>query len=372
MATEYEIRVRDASGAQIASINRFTILEYTLVENDVGSLFLTRNEGLPYEFFKTDVRLEVWRSIDGGPARLEGDTVWFVRKPELQIRDNRMLYITAYDAKHLLKRRVVAYKAGTSQAQKSGAASNLMKAIVRENLGSTATDTARRLSFFQVAADNGAGYSTSKAFSYRQVMTVLQELARDSAANGSYLSFDVVRTGDAAGTLEFRTYLHMRGNDHRHGLSPAPVLLSPDTGTLANITLADDAVEEVTFAYALGQGEGAARDVQTASNTARIGVSPYNRIEAAVEATNVALGDTASLLAEAKARLREGRLRRSFAGELRETPDLRYGVHFGFGDAITAQVGRYAFNCRIDKVRVYINAEQGEAVNVNLRNDELL
>ncbi len=370
MSAEYEIRVRDPAGVQIAAINRFTILEYTLVENDVGSLFLTRNEGIPYEWFQTDVRLEVWRSIDGGSERLEGDTVWFVRKPEQQTTDRRMLYLAAYSAKHLLKRRVIAYKSGTAQATKTGAASNIMKAVVRENLGASATDTARIMSGLQVAADNGLGFSTSKSFSFRNVLTVLQELAADSAENGTYLSFDIVRVDDT--TLEFRTYANMRGNDHRHYVSANPVIISPDTGTLANVMMADDATEEVNFAYALGQGEGSARELQSAYNAARVAVSPYNRIEDAVEASNVALGDTASLLAEAKARVRQGRVRTAFTGELREARDLRYGVHFGWGDAITAQVGTRSFNCRIDQLRMYINVEQGEAVNVSLRNDELL
>ena len=368
MAASYMIIVRDPSGNKLADLTRFAKLDYVLTENAVGSLTLTLGEEIPPDWTTRDTRLEVWRSVDGAPAALEGEAVWFVRQPidDLAASGELTHTLTAHDANDLLKRRIVAYKATTSQSTKTAAYDDMAKAIVRENLGNLATDTLRDLSaYLSVDADQSACPSALKSFAYRNVLTVLQEIAAASAGAGTYLSFDITRVNDSQ--LVFRTYMNQRGIDHRFPTSPNPVLLSPESGTLANASIKYDYTLEVTAAYAGGKGQNTARDFEVAVD-ARAFSSPFNRIEAFLDMANA---DPTEIPAQLLAELWAGRPRKHFTGRIDESPGVRYGVHYGHGDIVTAAFRNQSFNCRVTPVHVTVS-EQGEVIDAQLNGDALI
>lgn len=370
MANSYQIRVADAFGVERLVIpdhgpGAFAALDLAYAVNSIGALTLTL-DATRYDkrMFVRDTRLIVERSIDGAPPYAEGERAWLVRRPKRTISQQvRQLVITAVDGPHLLKRRIVAYNAGTANTSKTGAADNVMKAIVRENFVS-ATDTARNLAstLFAVQADLGLGASVSKAFTRRTVLTVLQELAEASTTAGTYLAFDVVWTGSL---FEFRTYAGQRGVDHSSD-SGQPVLIGPDFGNLADVEDADDAMDEVTVVYAGGQGEGADRAVATASDSVRIGASPFNRIEDFRQANNT--DDTTQLQDEADSALRAGRPRRIVSGTFIDTPGVTYGRHIHFGDIVPASIEGDTVNCRIDAVHLAVEGGR-ETVDLRLRSE---
>jgi hypothetical protein len=358
-------------------------LEYTKVQNDVGSFRI----GLPYPQFdptmlRLDARLVVWRKPAYGMRYL--DFAGLVRSDPCDFyQRGSAVYLEArgVDYNHILKRREIAAFAGSAESNKTGAADYVMKAYVKENLGTLATADRDISSVgFTVQADIFPGYPIglgtiiSKAATYRNLLETLQEISDDShsiEATSTY--FGIVPTGSGS-TMEFRTNITQFAQDHRHPSGPTgfngaqgPVVIGLDRQNLDNATLIQDRVDEVTFVYGLGPGEGAARNVQTAADTTRAGASPLNRIETSINASNAS--SNAEVSAAAQAKLRDGRPRKSFSGTLVETPGTRYGIDWGHGDYLTAVFAGRVMDCRVDAVTVRIS-DGKESVNATLRSEE--
>jgi len=145
------------------------------------------------------------------------------------------------------------------------------------------------------------------------------------------------------------------------------VVIGVDRQNLDNASLIQDRIDEVTFAYGLGPGEGAARTVQTATDATRAGASPFNRIETSVNASNAATD--AEIIAAAQAKLREARPRRSFSGTIVETPATRYGMDWQHGDYLTAVFAGRVMDCRVDAVTVRIS-DGAESISATLRSED--
>jgi hypothetical protein len=377
MTTSTYLMLRDPYGTTTNNtyplfLMDYTRVEYVVVENDIGGLFLTLPSYYSEDVLRRDARLSIWRSVNGAPAYRVGEAVYFIRRAVQRLRDDGVWewYVTAYDAKHLLDRRIVAYASGSSYAAKTAAADNLMKAIVRENLGNLATDTARTLSssLFQVQADLSLAPTVDIYFSRRIVFETIRDIAQMSTQHDTtptYLSFDVVAVTDDL--LEFRTYTTARGVDRRlSNTINEPVLLGPAFGTMENIDIDEDFTSEVTYAYAGGQGEGDARVIQSASDTTRIGYSAYNRIERFQDARQNA--SSASVQDAANTRLRQGKPHTMITGKVRQSNAALFGVHYDFGDLVTLGIGSQMRDCRLSSVRVSIYNGQ-ESIDIGLRSE---
>ena len=377
MANSYLIRVRTPQGQLLAETARFSKLTYSLVENAVGALSLTLGQEIPDAWTQEDTRLEVWRSVDGGPYTLEGDTCWLVRLPADSLdqagADTRTL--TAYDLKELLRRRIVAYPAGLSQTAKSTYLDDAMKQVVDENLGAFAEPGRSLSTYLVVAGSNSAAPQGALAFAFKNVLTVLQDMANASAQAGTYLTFDILYDPNAAVPFTFQTFLNWRGVDHR---LPAPgsvltgggtpVVLTPEGGTLSTVRLAKDYTLEVTVAYGGGAGQGATR-VFSAVIDPRSTATPFNRIEVFLNASNLTPAQMTQAL---QAELRNGRPRLTFTGRVNDTGDALYGRDYRHGDVVTASWKGEAFNCHVTPVTVTVDEQQGEVINCNLASDVLL
>jgi hypothetical protein len=352
MATQYEIKIFSPVGLQLAEVPDWVGLQLARKVGDVGTLTLT----LPFRYLPyltTDTVLEVYRQPDGGGLALVMESRWMVRRMKRYLSETGELLIqlTAFDGVSLLKRRIIAYVAGSSQAAKTAAADDMIKTIVKENLGASASDANRIVpsSYFSVAANLTAAPSQTKAFAWRNTMLeVLQEIAQASTLAGTYLTFDVVAL--AGGAWELRTYTGQRGVDHRWPGGFIPVIFDPALGNVSNLSLTDDWVDEKTYVYALGQGDGAARTSAPAYDNTRIAVSPFGRIETARDSRNTA--DSGGLQAEANSYLRECRQKRIFDAQLRDTPNSVYGVNFDLGDQVTGNFFGETIDCRIEVISI--------------------
>jgi hypothetical protein len=369
----YELQLQSSGGDTLAVLGGpgtgtagVLALSYARAVNTVGNLTLTLPPSIPLSYLQRDGRILVYRSVPGVPPALDMEAVWFIVgvRQTLAESGEEAIEVRAVDAVDLLRRRIVAYAAGSSQAVKSAAADNLIKAIVRENLSTSATDSARVLpsSLFRVSADTSQGPTIAKAFSRRVVLDVLREVADAATQAGTYLAFDVVWSGDC---LEFRTYTQWRGVDHRFPGGLNPIILSPDTGSLTAVEYGIDYADEVTAGYVGGQGEESARVVGSAVDTARATLSPFARCEAWSQNTNTA--DAAVLADDADALVRAGRPRIVFSGTVNaDAPGATYGRDYGFGDVVTAQAFGAVVDCRIDAVSVQVTADR-ETVGIVAR-----
>jgi hypothetical protein len=112
----YELFLNTPERRRISALPTTFGLSYTLKLNDVGVLKMT----LPAEMrplFQEDSIIDVWRNGE----RLPVNTFWLARRFTRRTdRDGRELMdVTAVNGTHILKRRIVGYKAGTTQAGSS-------------------------------------------------------------------------------------------------------------------------------------------------------------------------------------------------------------------------------------------------------------
>lgn len=332
-------------------------MQYTLATNGIGVCKLMLPPTFPLSFVQEDSRLLIWRQVPGGRKYLDGDAVWLIRDWEETInRQGQQEYtLLAYTASEILDRAIIAYSQGSSQGSKASAPlDNIVKALVRENLGTLATDTARNISaYLVVEADLSLGPSAPKTAPWRKLLPTLRELAQTADDLGTRIFFDVVH----GSPLLLRTYRDQRGINHGP-TSGQRVILSTRNGTIAEIRRSYNSSGERNVIYLGGSS--------TQIDTARTGISPLNRRESFLDAGNMT---SAQLTAEGQAALRNYRPKESFTIKIRDTVGIRYGREYGFGDRLAAEVGNRLAEVRLDAVEVVMEGGR-ETINGDLRVDE--
>jgi hypothetical protein len=357
--SDYHLEAYNPTGTQrLAVIKDFITADYSRNEGIIGAATFTVPLAYRDLFFtgddvKVDNRILVYRNLPGGTPYLDMDTEWLVQDgEEFQGTDGKTaINLYTVDDLFIPGSRNIPYYAMTAYAEKSSvAAGNMMKAIVRENLGALAVDTTRDLTaYMTVQADLGDGATLSKSFDRRQVLAVLQEIADASTKAGSYITFDVV--SKTPGQLEFRTYANYRGNDHRK-TSAQPVLVGRDSGNITDFHLRFSHTGEATYIYAGGQGDAATRPIGTGYDATRMAVSPFRRIEKFVDGLNTVY--VSELNAEADAQVRAARPKLIIEGTIVQTPSFLYGLHFKWGDYFTFSDGRRSLDVRLPALRVQV------------------
>jgi hypothetical protein len=368
--TTYSIYLDDPFGVRLADASNFLTLEYSRVVNNVSTLKLTLPGDFNTQFIRNpDGRVEVWRKLDSGREYLDTDTVWLIKKVDQKVDASGLqsIVVEADTPLCVLREpgRFVNYYAGTAQAQYTAAAAdNQIKQLAREQIGSSATSTRDLSAYISIDANLSLGASVAKSFAWRDCLKVMQEFADASTTAGTYVAFDIV--ADTPTTLVFRTYTQQRGVDHRFPGGVNPVLISPDMGNLGETLLSVDYRNEITWVTAGGKGDAGARLIANVQDTARQGVSPFGLREYFKDATQY--DSLTGLGAEADATLRSGRAKTIFQGKLIDTPDSRYGVHWAWGDYVTAQAFGQLIDCRIEAISVSVKPGSGyERIDAWLR-----
>jgi hypothetical protein len=360
----------DPFGTRLAVLP-FLSLNYTLAVNAIGTLTVALPTSFNTAFLRRDCRIEVWRSVDGGAEYLEGEKHWLLRRWTVQIRDNgaRTIALRALCPNDLLRRRIIAYDAGSSFSTKTGTADDLIKQYARDNL--ITIDATRDVSgqagigsLMSVQGNITQAVSVSVSAARDNLYETIRKLAEASATGGTYLAFDVIWNG---ATFELRTYTGQRGVDHRFPGGLNPVILGPDFGNMVNVDVDETYEDEHSVVIAGGQGTGDARTIATATDSTRVGASPFNHIEEFAQANNST--DSTQVADIADARLRAGRPVRTVSGTIQDTPGTRYGVHWAWGDRVTVQVDNINQDARIDAVSVSVEGGK-ETIDARIRTDD--
>ena len=352
-------------GVRKGIIQAFTSLEYVKTQNAIGALVINMpRELMAYDQFSVGDIFEVWRE-KGGVLELQNETAYFLQDWEFWTDNDGAEYIRlmANDANWLLDTAVVIAKSTSAQAEKTAIPDDMMKAIVREQLGGLAAADRQKLA---VAPDLGAaGASITKAFAYRNVLTTLQELCEVAQeTNNVWLGFDVVRT--APGVFEFRTYTGQRGQDHGRA-SGDPRLVGKQYGNFSQATFGTYHADERNFVVVGGHGEDLDRQLVYRWNYNRWHASKWNRREYFKDSRNE--DTTAALEADGDAALEEFRPRQVLTGTLNDTPGMQYNIHYQFGDILSAEAFGFHVDCRVDSVRVKVDQDGGEQIDVKLRGE---
>jgi len=360
----YELVWYTHEGVRKGVIQAFNSLEYIKTQNAIGSLVVNLPRGLlQYDQFSVGDIFEVWREKNG-VLELQNETAYFLQNWEFWADSKGAEYIqlTAFDANWLLDTAIVWAPAGSTDSAKTDYPDDMMKVIVDRHLGSGTSGTRQKLS---VAPELSAGGDQiTKAFAYRNVLTVLQEIAEVANEAGVWLGFDVVRT--APGEFEFRTYTGQRGQNHGRA-SGDPRLVGRQYGNLSEATFGTYHADERNVVYVGGQGEEDARVLVTRSNPTRYLASKWNRREYFKDSRDDAT--TAALEADGDAALDEFRPRQVLTGTLHDTPGMQYNIHYQFGDILSVEAFGYHVDCHVGSVRVRVDQDGGEKLDVRLRGE---
>jgi hypothetical protein len=361
----YELVWYTHEGVRKGVIQAFNSLEYIKTQNAIGSLVVNLPRGLlQYDEFSVGDIFEVWRE-KGGVLELQNETAYFLQNWEFWTDGDGAEYIqlTAFDANWLLDTAIVNSYAGSDESQKTAKPDDMCKHIVREQMGDLSDSNRERISVAPYLS--AAGANITKAFAYRNVLTVLQEICEVAQEkNGVWLGFDVVRT--APGTFEFRTYTGQRGQDHGSA-SGDPRLVGRQYGNLSEATFGTYHADERNFVVVGGQGEGWAREVVYRWNVNRLYASKWNRREYFKDSRDDST--TAALEADGDAALDEFRPRQVLTGTLHDTPGMQYHIHYWFGDILSVEAFGYHVDCHVGSVRVRVDQDGGEQLDVRLRGE---
>jgi hypothetical protein len=362
----YELVWYTHEGVRKGVIQAFNGLEYVKVQNQIGSLVVDIPRGLyQYDEFSVGDIFEVWREKNG-VLELQNETAYFLQNWEFWTNSEGAEYIrlTAFDANWLLDTAIVYAAAGSADAKKTDYPDDMMKAIVNEQVGQDQIYAARKK--VTVAPDLSAGGDQiTKAFAYRNVLTIMQELCEVAQEkNGVWLGFDVVRT--APGAFEFRTYTGQRGQNHGRN-SGDPRLVGKQYGNLSEATFGTYHADERNNIIVGGQGEGEAREIVYRQNLSRIYASKWNQREYFKDSRDDST--TAALEADGDAALDEFRPRQVLTGTLHDTPGMQYNIHYQFGDILSVEAFGYHVDCHAGSVRVRVDQDGGEQLDVRLRGE---
>jgi hypothetical protein len=373
--TQYEIWILRDDGTRLGVLDSVSGFTFTHVVNNTGHFrvevvipatvpglaagrFATGAPAIQQSWFAKDRRILFWRKPATGAMRLA--FVGIIRRLR-QSRDARGLHtfrVSGHDLTGLLRRRVIAYAAASAQASMTDQADDMLTEIVKDNLGTDAA-AARQISasYFSVATSPAAGPSLTKGFSYRNVLDVMREVADASREDGTYLFFGIEPLTET--TYGFRTRVGEWGRDRTSDVGNG-LIFGEAFGNLANPVLDDDSTDEVNFAYGLGRGEEAAREVQTSEDTTRSGASVYARAEAAA---NAVLESTSAGVADvADARVQKGRPVVMFTADLLSVPGSEFGKDWDHGDRVTATAFERQFDCLIRATTVTVDENGRETI----------
>jgi hypothetical protein len=285
-----------------------------------------------YETLAADSRFVVWRKPDGMRSAFLA-FAGLGRGVRLTQRGQEIYCeVMGYTYNELLARRIVDAAAAAAEADKSGAADDVVKEIVDEQFGSGAA-TGRDLSGdgFTVQADASAATNIEKEFARRNVLEVLQEIAeqsRSTASTALYWGFVPTGTGLEA---EFRTRTGQWGQDLTDS-----IIFSLGNGNMLNPVYTFDRSEEINYVMGAGSGREENRiEATDQSDTERINASPLNRREYFYDLRNE--NDTSVIESAMKDILYAGKPERRLEFDVQQTADYRFGVHYKLGDVVRAE-----------------------------------
>lgn len=368
MSSTFSLWLVSPVGERLLLIDRVVRIETTLSVNNIGLAKIRFPAKFDLaQYVQEDSRLEIWRNIDSGGLQIDGDTVWLIRDWSTALnRSGLQQSVVAFSSNDLLGRPIVAYPAGSAQSSKSNVPiDDLMKAVVRENLGNLATDPSRDFSI-TVAPDLSAAPATSKSFAWRNVLGVLQDLAQDADEQGVKVFFGLVYNPNTGG-FEFQTRVNQWGVD-RSQPDDNRVLLSVRSGTLSEVKRDFVSSQERNVIYVGGRGEEAERDIETVIDTTRLGVAPMNRRERFVNSSGTGKGDTVELQAVGDSALKSARVVEIFSAKVRDNRSVKEGREYKFGDRTLMEDNGVITPVRVDTIkRVVFRGRQ--TINVGLRGD---
>lgn len=325
-----------------------------------------------------DRQIQVWRKPTDGVADYL-DFVGFVRRWNFSTAQDgaTVLTISGPDQNDLLQRRIVAYASGTDQAKVSETstgyfADEAMVDLINENLAGGATDTDRDITDygFSFGWSPKGGPDVRKAFAWRNVLKVLNDLNAASKTAGSEVFFRVNVSGidgDGSPILHFGAFNGPIGGNRSwtaQEQSSAAMIFGLKWGNLFNPSLTYDYSKEINYVYVGGPGEGTMREIVERSDVKRISNSVFNRREAFVDARQQSTTEQLQALGDEE--LNRGRPIVIFSGTILSTEQTPYGDGWDLGSNVTIEYEGLKFNGNVKNLQVTVLPDGSDNVQSNI------
>lgn len=359
--SEFQIEWLTHDNTRIAYLSDVGPFRYTKALNADGDFEIALPPSIPLRDLAKDQLVRISRRAPGGVLAV--DFAGIIRDwSSAQTPSGFARTVAGPGMGWVLSGRVVAYPAGNAQASQTDQADDMMRAIVRYNLGSSATTGNGRQAtasissaLFGVQADVGLGPSLSLGFSYNNVADVLRKISNAARSAGTPVYWEMVPVGSA---FEFRVNVGQLGQDLTSGQNA--LTFGPEFGNFANGRLTFVSRDECNYAYALGQGQEDARNVQVSEDTERSQASTWSLREAAVEDTQ--LTTDAALIDRADAETMAGRPLWMLDGDLVSTKNTQYQRDWGLGDLVNVTFDGIQSTALVRAVTVSVDGTGNETV----------
>jgi len=359
----HEIWLAQSDGEPIQLLENYTFLRYTRTVNGIGWVQLHMPHDFDFSVLGLDRLVEIWRSPPGG--NLKWQMTGFLRRWGAEtIRGQTHVFLEGPGQNHIIDNRIVAYKGGQAESEKSGTADDVMKELVRENVapdsGNDPYGRTRVQANFTVSADVSEGPTFNGDLQWQTLMDVLNDISDHAYSGGTPVYWDVIQA--SPGNFQFRTYVNQRGIDRT--IDPAALTFGQEFGNMADPRWEEDWTEERNIIYGGGRGEGQDRVIDPEKDVGRIFRTIWNRREAFQDARGE--GTTLGVAKKARARLVESRPRRRLSGRLMSVPGSLYDVHWGFGDKVPATAFGFQFEGFVQSITITLRGKGREEIDARI------
>lgn len=350
----YQIAVYNTNASTAVFINDFIDLDMVLRgDHQIGALTFTVDQQKYLDLFtpkNVDYRVQVYRSVNDLPFKLEGQTEFLILKWNIT---DTAITVVAEDLQTILQRRINAYPTSNVAASFTGKyAGDIIKAIVRNNYitrlsGRNTTTLGFSIgSYLSVDIDRADGLLMDISCSRDNVYDVVEKICYASQDYGYWITARIVSNGTKWTLKTFDTCF---GNDR------SDLVFSRESKNIENIRLEYDRTEEYTVPIVGGSGVGASRIISYIESPS-INNSPLYRRELFYSNPQVSSVGEATYYAQALARQYRGQMR--FTAELVSSPYYVRGVDYDLGDIITVNFQSILYTTRIEIIRVSVRSNE--------------
>jgi hypothetical protein len=366
MAPIYTVMLRDKDGLLESVSQDYLDLAISRTVNapDIAALVYDSNS-LNVQYLIHGSIIEIYREDTEAGIASTQEFAGFIRRVVRTINDRTTYEITALGAMSLLGDRIVAWKAERANRSKFTAqpAETIVRTLVVTNAGNQATVAGGRILEGTLITPNltfpasaGTGTVLSVSLAYQNLLEAVQKVCDDGGGDFSVTYDPVVNQFGA------RWHLGQLGTNRT-----ATVKLSVPLGTIGELIVSDDRIDDFTAVIVGGQGEGKARRIATRPATLPTSTSLR---EVFADARNLKKATLGRLRSHGQILLnRQARKRVTYTATLLQNAALRYGRDYFLGDLVTILDGTTAITQKVQGVDLAFTADGKESVDVTLANN---
>ena len=365
MAPLYTMTIYNASGVIQTIATDYMQLSISRQVNSIDGLTFSMASTSPNaQYLQYGYIVSVTRQDSAQGISASVEFAGMIRRIVRIVSTQTIYQITAVSMMALLSDRVVAYRANVANRSVFAAvpAETVLKTLFNYNcttLAVTGTKSQRVIdgttTGMTTSASAGGGSNVSIACSMQNLLDTMQKVA---IGNGG--DFDMVWTAPA--TYTFTWYLGQRGTNRS-----SSVILSVPTGTIAELQVVTDRIQDFTNVILGGSGESLARNMYSRPASLNTGLS--NR-EQFIDSRNQGAGTTTAnynSIGDSTLAL-QAKKRTSYNVKLTQNAALKYGRDYFFGDLVSINDNGTLVTQKVQGVELKFDNNGSESVNVKLNN----